>query len=122
MVSLNGRYYKLTCNATYARAYSNIHVGYNYTYVSAHAHFTCTSYVLYAYLYCRYVLVKNDALASERSTFSENHNYKRFLCIEMNPLVPIYLCIVAKKLRTNTHTHTGQLPLPSLCMRVEGYI
>ena len=53
----------------------------------------------------------NDAVVSERSIFSENHDYKSF-----STYVPIFRGLDARggrKLRTNTHTHihthTGQL-------------
>ena len=56
----------------------------------------------------------NDAVASERSIFSKDHNYKSFFCVAVNPLVPIFCDLHARggrKLRTDrhTHTHTGQL-------------
>ena len=44
-------------NAITHAAYSNT-IMYNYTRVSTHVHLTCTSCVLYIYLYCVYVLVK----------------------------------------------------------------
>ena len=33
----------------------------------------------------------NDAVASELSIFSENHNYKRFSRVAVNTYVPIYI-------------------------------
>ena len=48
------------------------------------------SYVLDAYLYCRYALVKNDAVAFERSILSQNHDYKSVFFVAVNPLVPIF--------------------------------
>ena len=52
---------------------------------------------------------RNDALASERSIFSKNHDYKSFLCVGVNPLVPIFwdlrTCAWWQK-TTNKHTHT----------------
>ena len=32
----------------------------------------------------------NDAVTSERSIFSENHNYKRFFHVTVNTYVPIF--------------------------------
>ena len=32
----------------------------------------------------------NDAVASERSIFSKNQDYKRFFCVVVNPYVPIF--------------------------------
>ena len=58
----------------------------------------------------------NDAVASERSIFSENHDYKSFFHVAVNTYVPIFRDLDARggrKLRTDTHTHThkhtGQL-------------
>ena len=51
-----------------------------------------------------------DAVASEPSIFSENHNYRSFSRIAVNMYVPIFRGLDARggrKLRT--HTHTGQL-------------
>ena len=51
----------------------------------------------------------NDAVASEPSIFSENHNYRRFSRIAVNTYVPIFRGLDARggrKLRTHTHTHT----------------
>ena len=55
----------------------------------------------------------NDAVASERSIFSENHNYKSFSHVAVNTCVPIFRGLDAsggRKLRTDrqteTHTHT----------------
>ena len=51
----------------------------------------------------------NDALASESSIFSENHNYSSFPRIAVNTYVPIFRGLDARggrKLRTHTHTHT----------------
>ena len=56
-----------------------------------------------------------DAVASEPSIFSENHNYKSFFLVAVNTYVPIFRGLDARggrKLRTDTHTHTvilGQL-------------
>ena len=50
----------------------------------------------------------NDAIASEPSIFSENHNYKRFFRVAVNTYVPIFRGLDAcggRKLRTHTHTH-----------------
>ena len=57
----------------------------------------------------------NDAVAFERSIFSENQHYKRFFPCPVNPYVPIFRGLDARggrKLRNrHTHTHThGQLP------------
>ena len=35
-------------------------------------------------------MAANDALASERSIFSENHDYKSFFHVSMNTYVPIF--------------------------------
>ena len=58
----------------------------------------------------------NDAVASEPSIFSENHNYKLFFRVAVNMYIPIFRGLDACggiKLRTDTHTythtHTGQL-------------
>ena len=56
----------------------------------------------------------NDAVASERSIFIENHDYKSFFRVAVNPYVPIFRGLDARggrKLQTDrhTHTHTGQL-------------
>ena len=53
-------------------------------------------------------------VASERSIFSENHDYKSFFRVAVNTYVPIFRGLDARggrKLRTDTHTHkhTGQL-------------
>ena len=32
----------------------------------------------------------NDAVASEPSIFSKNQDYKRFLCVALNPYIPIF--------------------------------
>ena len=57
----------------------------------------------------------NDAVASERSIFSENHDYKSFSRVAVNTYVPIFRGLDARggrKLRTDrqthieTHTHT----------------
>ena len=51
----------------------------------------------------------NDAVASEPSIFSENHNYKRFFRVAVNMYVPIFRGLDARggrKLRTDTHTYT----------------
>ena len=49
------------------------------------------------------------AVASERSIFSENHDYKSFFRVAVNTYVPIFRGLDARggrKLRTDTHTHT----------------
>ena len=51
----------------------------------------------------------NDAVASEPSIFSENHDYKSFFRVAVNTYVPIFRDLDARggrKLRTDTHTHT----------------
>ena len=51
----------------------------------------------------------SDAVASERSIFSENYDYKSFYRVVMNTSVPIFRGLDARggrKLRTDTHTHT----------------
>ena len=50
----------------------------------------------------------NDAVASEPSIFSENHDYKSFFRVAVNTYVPIFRGLDARggrKLRTDTHTH-----------------
>ena len=50
----------------------------------------------------------NDAVASEPSIFSENHDYKSFFCAAVSTYVPIFRGLDARggrKLRTDTHTH-----------------
>ena len=50
----------------------------------------------------------NDAVASERSIFSENHDYKSFSRVAMNAYVPKFRSLDARggrKLRTDTQTH-----------------
>ena len=49
----------------------------------------------------------NDAVASERHIFSENHYYKSFSRVTVNTYVPIFRGLDARggrKLRTDTHT------------------
>ena len=51
----------------------------------------------------------NDAVASETSIFSENHDYKVFFRVAVNTYVPIFRGLDArggKKKKTNRHTHT----------------
>ena len=51
----------------------------------------------------------NDAVASEPSIFSKNHDYKSFLCVAVNTYIPIFRSLDAsggRKLRTHTHIHT----------------
>ena len=51
----------------------------------------------------------NDAVASEPSIFSENHDYKSFFRVAVNTYVPIFRGLDARggrKLRIDTHTHT----------------
>ena len=50
----------------------------------------------------------NDAVASEPSIFSENHNYRSFSRIAVNTYVPIFWGLDARggrKLQTHTHAH-----------------
>ena len=52
---------------------------------------------------------ENDAVASERHIFSENHYYKSFSRVAVNTYVPIFRGLDARggrKIRTDTHTHT----------------
>ena len=51
----------------------------------------------------------NDAVASEPSIFSENHDYKRVFHVAVNTYVPIFRGLDARggrKLRKHTHTTT----------------
>ena len=51
----------------------------------------------------------NEAVASERSIFSENHDYKSVFRVAVNMYVPIFRGLDARggrKLRIDTHTHT----------------
>ena len=50
----------------------------------------------------------NDAVASERSIFSENQGYKSFSRVTVNPSIPIFRDLDARggrNLRTDTHMH-----------------
>ena len=50
---------------------------------------------------------QNDSVASERSIFSENHDYNFFFRVAVNTYVPIFRSLDARggrKLRTDTHT------------------
>ena len=48
----------------------------------------------------------NNAVASEPSIFSENHNYKRFFRVAVNTYVPIFRGLdVRGDITTNTHVH-----------------
>ena len=54
----------------------------------------------------------NDAVASEPSIFSENHDYKSFFRVAVSKYVPIFRDLDARggrNLRTNTHTHKHTL-------------
>ena len=51
----------------------------------------------------------NDAVASEPSIFSENHNYRGFSRIAVNTYVPIFRGLVHVVAENYEHTHTGQL-------------
>ena len=51
----------------------------------------------------------NDAVASEPSIFSKNHDYKSFFRVAVNTYVPIFRDLDARggrNLLTDTHTHT----------------
>ena len=51
----------------------------------------------------------NDAVASEPSIFSKNHDYNSFNRVTVNTYVPIFRGLDARggrKLRTDIHTHT----------------
>ena len=50
----------------------------------------------------------NDAVASETSIFSENHDYKSFFRFAVNTYVPTFRGLDARGGRklTNRHTHT----------------
>ena len=51
---------------------------------------------------------ENDAVASEPSIFSENHDYKSFYRVTVNTYVPIFQGLDARggrKLQTDIHTH-----------------
>ena len=63
----------------------------------------------------------NDAVAFERSIFSENHNYKSFFCVAVNTYVPIFRGLDARggrKLRTDTHTHILETTTVTLAARM----
>ena len=71
----------------------------------------------------------NDAVASELSIFSENHDYKRFFRVVVNMYVPIFRGLDArggrklqKDTHTYTHTHTHGTTTVTLAarMRAEG--
>ena len=50
----------------------------------------------------------NDAVASERSIFSENHDYKSFFRVAVSTYVPIFRGLDARggrKTRTQKNTH-----------------
>ena len=50
-----------------------------------------------------------DAVASERSIFTVNHDYKSFFRVAVNTYVPIFRGLDTRggrKLRTDTHTYT----------------
>ena len=54
----------------------------------------------------------NDAIASERSIFCENHDYKSVFRVAVNTYVPIFRGLDARgsrKLHVRTDTHMGQL-------------
>ena len=63
----------------------------------------------------------NDAVSSESSIFSENHNYKRFFRVAVNTYVPIFRGLdarVGRKLRTDKHTHTHGTTTVTLIVRM----
>ena len=50
----------------------------------------------------------NDAVASEPSILSENHDYKSCFCVTVNTYIPIFRGLDAcggRKLQTDIHTH-----------------
>ena len=52
----------------------------------------------------------NDAVASQPSSFSENHNYKRFFRVAVNTYISGSRCMWWQKtMNRHTHIHTGQL-------------
>ena len=63
----------------------------------------------------------NDAVASERSIFRENHDYKSLSCVAVNMYVAIFLGLDTcggRKLRTDreTHLHTHtRIGIDKLC-------
>ena len=74
-------------------------------------------------------MAANNAVASERSIFSKNHDYKSFFRVAVNTYVPIFRGLYARgrrKLRTDTnthiHTHTRDNYTETLaaCLRPEG--
>ena len=67
------------------------------------------------------------AVASERSIFSKNHDYIKYLYIKrvfrvaVNTYVPIFLDIDARggrKLRTDTHTHTRRTATVTIIIKI----
>ena len=66
----------------------------------------------------------NDAVASELSILSENHDYKSFFRVAVNTYVPIFQDLHARggrKLRRHTYTHTHETTTVTLArMRAEG--
>ena len=86
---------------------------YNYTHVSVRVHSTCTSYVLYAYLYCVYALVKEMTPWLLNGAFlAKTTVIKVFLhCGEPDGTYTfgIYMCMAPEnyeQIHTHTHTHT----------------
>ena len=70
-------------------------------------------------------MAANNAVASERSIFSKNHDYKSFFRVAVNTYVPIFRGLDARgrrKLRTHTYTHTHETTTETLaaCLRPEG--
>ena len=66
---------------------------------------------------------ENDAVASERSIFSENHNFKSFFRVAVNTYVPIFRGLDergGRKLRTDTHKHGTTTVTLAAHMRAEG--
>ena len=52
----------------------------------------------------------NDDVISERSIFNKNHEHKSFVCVAVNPSVPIIWDLHTQgdrnyKIHTHTHTH-----------------
>ena len=48
----------------------------------------------------------NDDVISERSIFNKNHEHKSFVCVAVNPSVPIIWDLIRKVTETTKYTHT----------------
>ena len=66
-------------------------------------HSTCTSYVLYTYLYCVYALVKEMTPLLLNEAFSEKSTIIKFFSVAVNPYFGTYMRVVA--VRRDRHTH-----------------